>query len=185
MAGDLEACELQWLDPTIQPARQPWAGNHGIIRNHAGHRFRSGAPTKRQVFTVCERKWGISSTWHSGSLESSLLIFFLSQTSCGFCCALPQLFSVDSLWMIYWAWDRDNAHTTNLSAEHIDTWVCHYPLLTLLTYVSIWTSWQLTKLQKFPQINPQGFRAHSFFWTPDNNKTCTRKLIGTDTHRRF
>lgn len=78
--------------------------------------------------------------------------------------------------MIYWSWARDNAHTTNLSAEHIDTRVCHYPLITLLTYLSIQASWQPTKLHKWPQINPpQGYRphthahTHAFILTPDTN----------------
>lgn len=31
---------------------------------------------KSKVFTVCTRKWEISSTCHQGSFESSLLIFF-------------------------------------------------------------------------------------------------------------
>lgn len=74
--------------------------------------------------------------------------FFLPQNCSGRHTALLPHFFADSLWMIYWARACDNAHTTNLSAEHIDTRVCHYPLITLLTYVSIQASWQLTKLQK-------------------------------------
>lgn len=163
----------------MPPARQPWARDHGSIIRDQGEVTGSGQEylEKSKVFTVCTRKWEISSTCHQGSFESSLLIFFafLKLQRSPYCspatllCWLP--------WMIYWARACDNAHTTNLSAEHIDTRVCHYPLITLLTYVSIQASWQLTKLQKWPQINPQGYRAHTFIWTQETNQTYTLKVI--------
>lgn len=126
-----------WITRTgaaVQPALQPWARNHGsIIRDQReGHGFRSGALTKT-VFTVWARKWEKSSTQHRGSW-SSLYFFFFFENSFGLDCVPPAQLSV---WMIYRATACDNAHTTNLSAEHIDTWVCHYLLITLLTNVSI------------------------------------------------
>lgn len=110
--------------------------------------------TDKKVFTVWTRKWEISSAQNVGFKSIFRPFFFLPKNSFGLCCPPRAPF-----WMIYWARVRDNAHTTNLSAEHIDTWVCHYRLIMLLTYVSIQDSWQFSKPVKWPQINPQHCRA--------------------------
>ncbi len=144
-------------------SRGPWEYHH---RPRAGHRFRSGARVEKQgIYCLCRK---MRNKFHAAPREPRLLSLFfpLSENSCGLCAALPPHSSPDSPRMIYWAWACDNAHTTNLSAEHIDTPACHYTLIMLLTYLSIQASWQPTKLHKWPQINPGGYRAHTFFWTP-------------------
>lgn len=82
---------------------------------------------------------------------------------------------------MYRVWACDNAHTTNLSAEHIDSRVCHYPLIMLLAYLSIQASWQPTRLHKWPQINLRGLQsAYLYFnsghkpnWHWNPSSLCT------------
>lgn len=72
---------------------------------------------------------------------------------------------------MYRVWACDNAHTTNLSAEHIDNRVCHYPLILLLAYLSIQASWQPTRLHKWPQINLRGLQSAYLYFNSGHKPT--------------
>lgn len=163
-------------------ALQPWAGDHGsyLQRPRAGHRFRSGARAEKQGIYCLRTKLG--NKFHAAPGEPHIFCFsFFSPFlyTHGLLTSLPPHRTPDSPSVIYRVWACDNAHATNLSAEHIDSWVCHYPLITPLTYLSIQPSWQPTKHHKWQQINSRVYRAHTFSALPPQHKTnrCTEILL--------
>lgn len=80
VAGDLEACELQGLDPgraacSAALSRGPWEYHQ---RPRAGHRFRSGARAERQgIYCPCTKteKYVPCGTRGASHLLSSFLFF--------------------------------------------------------------------------------------------------------------
>lgn len=164
VAGDLGACELQGAGAGRAACSAALSrGTMGVsfrdqgqVTGRGQEQRRGGGGLARYLLSNA-RNWEISSTRHQGSLISSLRSLRPTPSpspppSCGVTASTAPSYLTTLLTtpppspaVIYGASGCDNAHATNLSAEHIDSRVCHYPFITPLTHLSIRPSWQPTR----------------------------------------